>query len=125
MTTDDEQYVHVPPVNGDQTLGHLSLVLTQLGEVERRILHQMNENAKLAAGRWRGHEQEHAELIARLDRVAKDLDEHLAQTRDKKIALEARMGPVRRVATVLAREWRTIAIAALIVWQSVHEALGV
>jgi DNA anti-recombination protein RmuC len=122
MTTDERP--PTGPVNGEQALGLLSLVLTQLGEVERRILHQMNENAKMAGSRWRGHEQEHQELISRLDRVANDLDRHLDGERDKQIAMEARMGPIRTLWSLVAREWRTIAIAALIVWQSVHEALG-
>lgn len=104
-----------PAVPTDATLGVLTLVLTQLGETERRITAKIAENARQAAGRWKDHEEEHAELL----RMVRNHDDMLRQIREddrvEDAVWTARVGPFKGLAAFAAREWRTILFAAAFV----------
>lgn len=81
-------------VNQIETIGVLSLVLSQLGETERRIVRKIDDNSAAAVRRWKSHDEEHVELSRAVQQIGDLLEAHLGSERDARLVFDTRMGPV-------------------------------
>ena len=120
-TQNDEIEVPIPEIpaslsfTADSSVGLLSLVLNQLRDSERRILKRIAEIEDRRERRWDEHVAEHMELEASLKSIHDDLHSHLRTEEKERLVWQARTGPVKRGAAWASREWRTLAIVALLV----------
>lgn len=105
----------VQSITSGEQIGILSLFLTQLGDVERRISKKIDENSRAAAGRWKDHEADHAEQAEALRHLTERFDTHLRKEADEDLIFQARLGPVKTAGSWIRREWRTISIIVLII----------
>lgn len=96
-------------------LAIVSLVLQQMTLLEARLLARLDENAKVVAGRWDHHEQEHRELSNKVHANTLKIDRLIKEDEADDIAYQARIGPIKAVGTWIVREWRTLVIIALII----------
>lgn len=103
----------------------VNLVLVQMGELERRLGAKIDSNAASAMRRWEHHDQEHRTLSEAVGELKRQFDAHLQAERDEDLVMEARLGPVKRAGAWLVREWRTVAIAGLVVVDVVSQAVGI
>lgn len=92
----------------------VTIVLQQLTLMEARLGARIDKIDASAAGRWVAHATEHDEIERLLKDVAHRLDAHLQDERDDELVMQARIDPVKRLLGWCAREWRTLAIVALL-----------
>lgn len=101
----------------------INVLLTQLGASERRIVKKIDDNADSAMRRWRSHDNEHEDLAKAVSDLARRFDIHLEAEERDQLIYDARVAPVKRLGLLLAREWRTILVAGLVVANFLNRAL--
>lgn len=101
-------------------LSVLHLVLAQMAQMEGRLRQAIMETDAASRDRWSAHRLEHEEITGRLDR----LHDHVKDDALSRAASEARMGPVRRVTAILIREWRTLALGILILFNFAEQVIN-
>jgi hypothetical protein len=126
-----DDYVVIEPINGNgnglsgaDMLALVAHITGLLSEMEGRIMDRLTENAAGAADRWRKHDEMAAEKERRVNArfeivegdlltVSKCLEAHLKEVERDQITIDARVQPVKTLGVLIARNWKTIALAIL------------
>ena len=90
------------------------IVLRQLELLEARLGQKIDDNSAQGRHRWEQHEQAHHELLLAHAALKERVDAHLRDEERDDLIMQARLGPVKRASAWVYREWRTLAILALL-----------
>jgi hypothetical protein len=122
--TPPELVVPTSSLTNTDSLGVLSIMLTEIRATEQRLGKKIDENELARRERWAAHETEHGRLAQKLESVELIVNGHLQLERDEDMRMEARLGPVKRVGLWFVREWRTVLIVTLVIGDVVGQLLG-
>jgi hypothetical protein len=98
----------------------VAILMSQLTELERRIGGKIDTNAQSALKRWDHHAIEHSTLSDAVGELKRQFDDHVRVEREEDLIHDARLAPMKRLALLAAREWRTIAIALLFTFEFIQ-----
>lgn len=95
--------------------GLLNLISGMLTAMEARILDRLSDNSRMASERWARHDEDSRRIVAEWERrfvvLETSVHEHHHAAEIEHIAWDARLGPVRNTLALIARNWKTIALA--------------
>jgi hypothetical protein len=102
-----------------EVTGLVNLFNGMLLAMEGRLITKMDDNSRMAEGRWARHDADSKKLcetfgdrFERIETVLKTtadaLQEHLDKEHDEELRAEERVKPVKTIAQYVGRNWRTI-----------------
>lgn len=99
----------------------IAVMLTQLAAMEKRLMDRIAESESVRRERWRIHDSQHVEWERALEAIKERVDRHLADEEREDLVYQARLGPAKTALRWMSREWRTIAIVVLIIFNFVAQ----
>lgn len=99
----------------------IAVMLTQLAAMEKRLMDRIAESESVRRERWKVHDNQHVEWERALEAIKERVDRHLADEEREDLVYQARLGPAKTALCWMGREWRTIAIVVLIIFNFVAQ----
>jgi len=105
---------HGPVASLDAVTTLIHSFASMMTAMEARISRQITDNATASKERWSRWETDFRDYREANDRrveaIASDLHNHLEDRERNELVWNARLGPARKAATLISRNWKTVVV---------------